>query len=123
MKIRNGFVSNSSTSSFIVAYKGEKPTNEQVMESFGIAKDSPAAKLFGGIFKKLLAAESISKADIEDMRKYYSDSEALKLIDAGWTVLQGGASDMDGYPDEIFLCLSDIDISTDTLRIIKSAGY
>ena len=40
MKIRDGFVSNSSSSSFIVAYKGKKPTEAQLMESCGIIKDS-----------------------------------------------------------------------------------
>ena len=123
MKIRNGFVSNSSSSSFIVAYKGEKPTEAQMMESFGIAKGSPAAELFGGSFKKLLAAKRVPKADIEDMRQYDSDSEELKLLDGGWTVLRGSASDEGSGPDESFLCDSDIDISTDSFKIIKSAGY
>ena len=124
MKIRDGFVSNSSSSSFIVAYKGEKPTQEQVMEAVGIAKGSPAAELFGGIFKELLGAKRMSKEDIKEMREYYPDNEALKLLDDGWTVLQGLASDEGNDPDESFLCFSEIDVSTDTFRIIKEeAGY
>jgi hypothetical protein len=123
MKIRTGFVSNSSSSSFIVAYKGEKPSVEQVMESFGIAKGSPAAVMFGGIFETLLAAKPMPKADIEYLREDRSDDEVLKLLDDGWTVLRGSSSDEGRDPSDAFLCFSDIDVSTKTLKITKSAGY
>ena len=123
MKIRNGFVSNSSSSSFIVAYKGEKPTVVTVMKSFGIAKDALAAKMFEGVFKVLLSAKSISKGDIDELREYSPNCDEIKLLDGGWKVLVGGASDEDDNPSESFLCFSDIDLSTDTLRVIKRAGY
>ena len=123
MKIRTGFVSNSSSSSFIVAYKGEKPTQEQMMESFGITKGSPAADLFSGIFQELLTAKRMPKVEIEEMRENDPDDEVLKLLDEGWTVLQGLASDEGSDPDESFLCFYDIDISTNTIRVMKSGGY
>ena len=123
MKIRYGFVSNSSSSSFIVAYKGEKPTQEQVLEAVGIVKGSPAAAMFGGIFKELLSAKRMHKEDIKEMREYDPEDETLKLIDEGWTVLLGHASDEGGDPDEAFLCFSDIEVVTDNFRILKDSGY
>jgi hypothetical protein len=38
-------------------------------------------------------------------------------------VLSGDASDEGQDPDESFLCFSNIDVSTDTFKIKKSAGY
>lgn len=40
MKIRNSFVSNSSSSSFIIWYKGEL-TKENIIESLGVDKNNP----------------------------------------------------------------------------------
>ena len=49
MKIRNGFVSNSSSSSFIVAYNGKKKSQEELkeflLEKFMVGKDSPMYKI------------------------------------------------------------------------------
>lgn len=49
MKIRNGFVSNSSSSSFIIGYKGNKPTIEDMTKKFGVVKGSP----FYSVAKKI----------------------------------------------------------------------
>ena len=40
MKIRNGFVSNSSSSSFTIWYKGEL-TKENIIKALGVDKDNP----------------------------------------------------------------------------------
>jgi hypothetical protein len=47
MKIRNGFVSNSSSSNFIVAIKTEGPTTVKALQKLlGLSPESPAAKFF-----------------------------------------------------------------------------
>lgn len=70
MKIRNGFVSNSSSSSFIVTMKnGEKMTKELLMETFDVKKTSPlysfATELSDWIMK------NVKEQSIEDIHENY----------------------------------------------------
>ena len=100
MKIRNGFVSNSSSSSFIVASK-IKPTAESLMK--GIDKSSPLYFIAIDISKFLAA--NLKEYPIEEMEKDY-DVENIPMewknsIDKGYKIfearLHGDVESIEAY--------------------------
>jgi hypothetical protein len=139
MKFRSGFVSNSSSSSFMIAFK-EKPSQEQWDQVFKIDKTSPIY----GIMKDIVSTiESCSRhtfvpspdypaspsKDYSDyLRKdgYESDSEGdMEIWDAlknGFTVMVGDFADDNG-PVEALLYETDLFHKDDNLIISHHGGY
>jgi hypothetical protein len=73
MKIRNGFVSNSSSSSFLIISKNGELTTDILMESFKIDKESPLYNVAKDIAKDL---KSLSrKYTKDDFLKEFANSE------------------------------------------------
>ena len=53
MKLRVGFVTNSSSTSYVFAYKGE-PNLREFLSACGVEEDSPAERIFSVLFDALI---------------------------------------------------------------------
>lgn len=120
MKTRNGFVSNSSSSSFVVAYK-VKPTPE------ALANELLATDMFKEL--ALQAAELLLDArpyELEEAEQtgdhLLGDDRVIKAFADGWTVLYGDATDENDAPD-LVVCRAELDIETPNLLVYKEADY
>jgi hypothetical protein len=115
MKVRSGFVSNSSSSSFIVAIKDEATVKVKVTFEADLEK---------------YARRKIST--IEELNEYYKDywggpdwkyEECRKAIENGKVVLVGEFSDQSGDRAEEFLCDEGLQgVVGDDVEIIHSEG-
>jgi hypothetical protein len=80
MKIRNGFVSNSSSSSFIVTMKnGEKMTKELLMETFDVKKTSPLYSFANELSDWIM--KNVEKQDVSDIYEKYVGNPSGKPTD------------------------------------------
>jgi len=146
MKIRNGFVSNSSSSSFVVLIKnGEKMTKEMLNDLFDIKENSI---LFG--FSNILSnwiLNNVKELSIKDIFDNYSWSEDKnlseedmingligsscdisredleKISNKEYRYYEGSASDDTGDGLETFLCETGINVNTDTIYIKSGGNY
>jgi hypothetical protein len=141
MKLRDGFVSNSSSSSFIVTMKnGEKMTKETLLEAFDVKETSP---LFGfanelsnwiiGNVKEQNIEEIyenyVGRSDgksiaemIDDIVEDYGgiDREDLEKIDSKeYRYYSGSACNDSGEALESYLCDNGINMDTDTIKIVS----
>lgn len=110
MKIRNGFVSNSSSSSFVIAVKNNKLKDlldDMQSEMLGKLKSYPSifTDVINDIFRKFRDVEEIDlKYEIDDdydgnENAFWNDNNGLKkLIDSGYTVYKVDVSS-DDYED------------------------
>lgn len=141
MKIRTGFVSNSSSSSFIVTMKnGKKLTEEILLETFEVSETSPLygfaldltewilhnvekdtiksihEKYIGNYKNRKLTEEEMIKEILEDYSNL--DKEELEKIKSGELIRYSGsvATDTDNAI-EAYVCSSGLDIETDNIKI------
>lgn len=146
MKIRNGFVSNSSSSSFIVTMKnGEKMTKQTLLEAFDVKETSPLYKFaeelsdwiisnveekdIAGIYEEYVYSDNsdslTTEKMIEEIIEDYSgiDRENLeKIASKEYRYYSGSACNDSGDALESYLCDSDIKIDTDIIKI-ESGTY
>lgn len=139
MKIRNGFISNSSSSSFILAMDrllDEKTLFDSVVKALVIDSKHPLA----GIVEKV-AEVIVDKATngevlktVEDAMDYYgagdeaeineySDPEILHYIKAGKTVIVGDFEDFYENPIESFLSNNDLNFEGNGIKFEHNGGY
>ena len=122
MKTRNGFVSNSSSSSFIIGVDGEL-TEDKIMRAFKIDKKFPLYEIAKNIAGILMGADAYTME--EYLEEYcYEDSSDLnetekKIFDKGFTFYSGSASDdsCDGNGAESALCNMVLDYEDDEIII------
>lgn len=133
MKTRTGFVSNSSSSSFIVAVKGNLKTELAKLEK----KEKKSNGLFSSLISEAVAViettcEDFNEQDVLDcyghdtIEEFYSTPEGKrikKLQDDGFKVYTGSWSDDGGEPIEAVLCNTDFNYKSKTLVIIHDGGY
>lgn len=128
MKIRIGFVSNSSSSSFTIWSKKEL-TTELLMKKLapGLQEKSIGYGMLSEILNVLVnrAKEMTLNQYIKDQSP--EDDEILqitKMISKGFTLYRGYVSDQGSYEGpEYYLCYQDIDFEDGDLVIHHSGGY
>lgn len=133
MKTRIGFVSNSSSSSFILAVKG-KTLKQALQELDDYEKNGLFASIMGEIINtiesnsKLLNEESVSyEMGYDSLEEFYLSGEhnadkIRELYRQGFKVYVGSFSDED-EPAEALLCNMDLNYKSPNLVMIHEGGY
>ena len=121
MKVRVDFVTNSSTSSYIVGVHGEL-TEERLLEVIGVPEDSVLysfAKDLAGVI-----VHSAEKWTREAILKDYGELWGVmpKIFDSGMTCYIGDASS-DGETVEQMLCYMPFHHESDDLILDSGGGY
>jgi len=98
MKIRNGFVSNSSSSSFMLAVKGEL-NKEKIISVFNVKKKD-FWYAFADLCAQYLIDNSAQADPLLDVDSFYKYSDAFsdvidekKLVKKGYTIYVGNIAD------------------------------
>lgn len=116
MKLRTGFVSNSSSSSFVIICKGEL-TEDKLRKALGnVAKcfEYSERAFYNGILDNVKEQESVTFGQY-----WYTIEAPLSLIAAeGIRVYFGGHEDNTGSDVSAELCGTDLTAQTDELNII-----
>jgi len=125
MKVRTGFVSNSSSSSFIVAVKngGEFTTDhaKKVLESTGII-DVLAEKLVQCAGEGMDIIEFFREKCVEDLSDLYDEEAQVIKNNKEAKFFAGRCDDQEEFA-EAFLCDTSIDYEDDEVVVKKEGGY
>ena len=127
MKTREGFVGNSSTSSFIVAVKGEL-TVEKLMKWARIPDDSPLHSIAEDLVGVLVGAAEKTYSKVEEYEEDLKNddigenTDIPKYISEGFTVHAGTLS-TEGEADEWTMANLEIDYKSDDLIIRHDSRF
>lgn len=123
MKVRNGFVSNSSSSSFIIG-SIEVMTKERLEKIANIQEGSPFESLFKEIvdivFRNL--GEPIKTVKEFEKENGYVSDKVKELFAKGFIFYSGGFSS-EGEPAEMMLCGTPWNYESDDIYIEKEGDY
>lgn len=111
MKLRNSFVANSSSSSYIIAYKGDVLKQIQEMQR----ENSITRFLFSPLVWMIHNAKDNEVIESTD----YGDYNISELIQKGFQIMVGYADSYGDDAEETYVAESEIDINTDDLIIWK----
>lgn len=131
MKYRAGFVSNSSSSSFIVAVRGDNKLDVDTLVShFKVLQTSPLYDIAVGMAQVIVDRSRLyDEEEILYQFGYSSIDEAVednnrhaKLLKEGYTVYSGYASDEDGGI-EAMVCNTSMDYESEDIVLYSEGGY
>ncbi len=124
MKVRFDFVTNSSSSSFVIASK-EELNKKMLYELFQISDNHPLRELLQDIANTIL--HSATKSTLDEIREddYSLSEQCAKYLDKGFHLYHGSFSD-EGYGSDMaesYLCSAGLNIETDDFIMIHEGGY
>ena len=136
MKRRNGFVSNSSTSSFIIYFKGTREQlKTRLIEVFKVPEDYPIKEIAKEMSETIISClEQDYKKGISTLKDYLTFMEdeyggeptekALQYLQEEFSIYPGNFSN-EGYDNalEPLLCDTDIYYKSDDLIIEHRGGF
>ena len=132
MKTRYGFVSNSSSSSFIIAFKGDENAMRNKLRSiFGVhqSKNYPIKSMssMGDVVADHVDDSINTLKEWDDLYRDLDNpmEEHIRFIQhlkEGWKVYYGGFPDIGDELSKL-LCDSDIDYEDDEIIIWQEGGY
>jgi len=136
MKIRNGFVSNSSSSSFMVGLPrglSDKEKREFLLNKMGVDKNSFFYVAAKGVADCIINSTPMKDAkaliddygynSVEDMREDYPDWVELFEDSRQLEIYAGSASNEDYDLGEQLFCEMEWKVSDDDFYINKEAGF
>jgi len=146
MKLRNGFVSNSSSSSFIVTVKNEKElSKDTLMKLFDLNENSILFDFANGLSDWMI--RNLKEMSIKDIFENYCDSgnklsddemideiidqgyphipreDLVKILNKEYRYYEGSASDDSGDGLEGYLCETGINVNNDVIHIQSGGNY
>jgi len=135
MKIRSGFVSNSSSSSFIIGHDKKLKSaklKEKLINVFGVNEKSPLYNTSLSIIESLLnCSEEMTKAEVmadwgvdDDDFDMITDGEIYKdIFDKKFICRSGSVANDSEESSEMMLVDMSLDYKDDELIIYKEGGY
>lgn len=129
MKVRQGFVSNSSSSSFILAVKGDL-TKDKLLKAFKVPKDSPMYSVAKDMIdiiicnsKVMTTRELLDDYCVDDIDELpIEQREVIGKAGGKFSMYCGFASSEEGGIEGA-LCELDINHESDDLIFKKEGGY